>query len=70
MGLVCGEFLFATLLPGGSEVVLFGVLQLDPELLWPALAVAMIGNTLGGVTSYLITALYRCIENLKGSPHR
>lgn len=48
-----GSFLAATLLPGGSEVVLFGVLKAHPQLFWPALAVATLGNTLGGMLSYL-----------------
>ena len=53
-GLFVATFLAATLLPGGSEAALFGVLKLDPGLLWPALVVATIGNTLGGLTSYFI----------------
>jgi membrane protein YqaA with SNARE-associated domain len=51
-GLFISSFLAATLLPGGSEAVLFGVLKLRPDLLLPALAVATLGNTLGGLTSY------------------
>ena len=46
------SFLSATLLPGGSEVVLFALLKLHPDQLWPALALATLGNTLGGMTSY------------------
>ena len=52
--LFASSFLAATLLPGGSEAVLFGVLRLDPQQYWPALAVATLGNTLGGMSSYLI----------------
>lgn len=52
--LFAGSFLAATLLPGGSEVALFGVLKLHPHQYWPALAVATFGNTLGGMSSYLI----------------
>lgn len=52
--LFLSSFLAATLLPGGSEAVLFGVLKLNPELFWPALALATAGNTLGGMSSYLI----------------
>lgn len=51
-GLLASSFLAATLLPGGSEAVLFGVLKLHPGLLWPALLIATVGNTLGGMTSY------------------
>ena len=46
------SFLSATLLPGGSEVVLFALLKLHPETLWSALTLATLGNTLGGMTSY------------------
>ena len=52
--LFVSSFLAATLLPGGSEIVLFGVLKLDPQMYWPALMVATSGNTLGGMSSYLI----------------
>lgn len=55
--LFSSSFLAATLLPGGSEVVLYGVLKLHPENVWPALAVATFGNTLGGMSSYLIGRL-------------
>jgi len=48
------SFLAATLLPGGSEAVLFGVLKLHPGQAWAALAVATLGNTLGGLSSYWI----------------
>jgi membrane protein YqaA with SNARE-associated domain len=44
-------------LPGGSEVVLFALLKLHPQLLWPALLAATIGNTLGAMTSYLLGRL-------------
>ena len=52
--LFLSSFLAATLLPGGSEAVLFGVLKLDATLLWPALGWATLGNTLGGMSSYLL----------------
>jgi len=55
--LFTSSFLAATLLPGGSEAVLFGVLKMHAHLTWPALAVATIGNTLGGMSSYLIGRL-------------
>ena len=51
-GLFASSFLAATLLPGGSEAVLFGVLKLHPDLLWPSLLVSTLGNTLGGMSSY------------------
>ena len=51
-GLFISSFLAATLLPGGSEVILIGVIKLHPELFWPALALGTVGNTLGGMVSY------------------
>jgi membrane protein YqaA with SNARE-associated domain len=51
-GLFLSSLLGATLLPGGSELVLAGVLQLHPELFWPALLLGTLGNTLGGMVSF------------------
>lgn len=44
--------LAATLLPLGSEPVLLALLAFHPEWLWPALAVATVGNTLGGAIGW------------------
>ncbi|HEY7758914.1 MAG TPA: DedA family protein [Burkholderiales bacterium] len=55
--LFLSSFLAATLLPGGSEVVLLAVIARDPALLWPALGWATLGNTLGGFSSYLLGRL-------------
>jgi membrane protein YqaA with SNARE-associated domain len=55
--LFASSLLAATVLPGGSETVLFGVLKLHAGLYWPALATATLGNTLGGMSSYLIGRL-------------
>jgi membrane protein YqaA with SNARE-associated domain len=44
--------LSATLLPMGSEPVVFGLIKLNPGLFWPAVLVATAGNTLGGAISY------------------
>lgn len=52
LSLFVSSFLAATLLPGGSEVVLFAVLKEFPGTLWTALAVATLGNTLGGMVSF------------------
>ena len=56
-GLFLASFLAATLLPGGSEAVLFGVLQLHPEQAALALLLATLGNTLGGMTTYAMGRL-------------
>ncbi len=42
----------ATLLPMGSEPVVFALIQADPALFWPAIGVATLGNTLGGGISW------------------
>jgi len=57
LALFTSSFLAATLLPGGSEAVLVGVLLAYPELHWQALGLATVGNTLGGMSSYLIGRL-------------
>ncbi|SFI95128.1 YqaA family protein [Nitrosomonas sp. Nm34] len=57
LALFTSSFLAATLLPGGSEAVLAGVLMAYPELYSSALSVATIGNTLGGMSSYAIGRL-------------
>lgn len=57
LALFASSFLAATLLPGGSEAVLVGVLLAYPELYWPALHIATLGNTLGGMSSYIIGRL-------------
>ncbi len=51
-GLFLSSFLAATLLPGGSEAVLLGVIALHPGQVVPALLLATLGNTLGGMTTY------------------
>ncbi|HWH47101.1 MAG TPA: YqaA family protein [Burkholderiales bacterium] len=55
--LFLSSFLAATLLPGGSEVVFAAVLASGTATVWPALAVATFGNTLGGMSSYLVGRL-------------
>jgi len=60
------SFLAATLLPGGSEVVLFAVLKLHPDQYWPALGLATLGNTLGGMSSYLIGRIIPQKKELPG----
>jgi len=64
--LFASSFLAATLLPGGSEAVLFGVLKFNPQQYWPALAVATLGNTLGGMSSYLIGRIVPQRGQIKG----
>ena len=47
-------FVSATLLPLGSEPAVFLVVKADPSMFWPVIAIATLGNTLGGVTSWWI----------------
>lgn len=53
-GLALAAFLAATLLPGGSEVVLAGLVALHPEVTLQALLVATVANTAGGMSTYLL----------------
>jgi membrane protein YqaA with SNARE-associated domain len=48
------SFVSATLLPMGSEPVLFGYLKLNPDMFWVAILVATVGNTLGGMVDWLM----------------
>ncbi|GAB4127939.1 MAG: YqaA family protein [Sideroxydans sp.] len=59
------SFLGATLLPGGSEAVLFAVLKTYPESLWSALLLATLGNTLGGMVSFGMGWLLPMTQQLK-----
>ena len=63
--LTLSAFLAATLLPGGSEVALAGLLALRPDLSLPALTLATLGNTAGGMSSY---ALGRLLPRKEASP--
>lgn len=65
LSLFASSFLAATLLPGGSEAVLFAVLKAYPETLWTALAVATLGNTLGGMASFGMGWLLPQTQQLK-----
>jgi membrane protein YqaA with SNARE-associated domain len=60
------SFLAATLLPGGSEAVLFAVLKVHPGQYWLALGLATLGNTLGGMSSYLIGRVIPQTKALRG----
>jgi len=50
--LFAASFLAATVLPGGSELVLVAVIHRHPDAFWTAVAIATAGNTLGALTSY------------------
>jgi membrane protein YqaA with SNARE-associated domain len=42
----------ATLVPMGSEPAVYALVKLQPELFWPAIGVATVGNTLGGAITW------------------
>jgi len=65
LSLFISSFLAATLLPGGSEAVLFAVLKAYPETLWVALIIATIGNTLGGMVTFGMGWLLPQTQQLK-----
>src|SRR5262245_27685318 len=61
----------ATLLPMGSEPVVFGLVKLNPELFWPAVLVATAGNTVGGAISWWMGyAAERTYERVRHRPPR
>ena len=44
----------ATLLPMGSEPVLFAYVSVNPSMLWPAIVIATVGNTIGGMVNWCL----------------
>ena len=64
------SFISATLLPLGSEPVVFGLVQLNPHLFWPTIAVATIGNTLGGAVTWAMgLASHKVVDRYRHSSH-
>lgn len=64
------SFISATLLPMGSEPVVFGLVQLNPELFWPVVLVATLGNTLGGALSWWMgLATHQAVDRYRASPY-
>jgi len=55
---LAASFIAATVVPLSSEAVLFGYLKLHPEHAALAVALATLGNTAGGMTTYLIGRLF------------
>lgn len=65
-GLLLASFLAATVLPGGSEAVLWGFLKIHPEQVSTAIWLATLGNTAGGMTSW---ACGRFLPRWQGLDH-
>lgn len=62
-------FISATLLPLGSEPVVFGLIKLNPELFWPAILVATLGNTLGGALDWWMGyGAHKMVDKYRHSP--
>ncbi|OZI64701.1 YqaA family protein [Bordetella genomosp. 4] len=61
----------ATLLPLGSEPAVFGFVKLAPDMFWPAVLVATVGNTIGGAISYAMgLGAHRALERWREKhPH-
>jgi membrane protein YqaA with SNARE-associated domain len=69
-GLFLASFLSSTVLPGGSEAVLWGFLRLHPEQVWPALGLATLGNTAGGMTTWWCGRFLPRWQGFETMPHR
>ena len=64
------SFVSATLLPLGSEPVVFGLVDLNPSLFWPAILVATAGNTLGGMLTWAMgLASHQVVDKYSHSRH-
>lgn len=60
-------FVSATLLPMGSEAVVFGMVTLQPDLFWVTVLVATAGNTLGGAVSWWMGwGAHQAVDKLRG----
>ncbi len=58
----------ATLLPLGSEPIVFGLIKLNPDLFWQTIFVATAGNTLGGAIDWWMGyGAHRAMDKHKGS---
>ena len=63
------SFVSATLLPMGSEPAVFGLVKLNPQLFWPAIGVATVGNTLGGAVSWWMgLGTHKLVDKMRHSP--
>lgn len=57
------SFVSATLVPMGSEPVVFGLIQLNPDMLWQVIGVATLGNTLGGALDWWMGSAAHRVAN-------
>lgn len=62
------SFISATLLPMGSEPAVFGLIKLNPQLFWPTILVATVGNTLGGALNWWLgLGTHKAVDKVRGS---
>jgi len=60
-------FISATLVPVGSEPILFGYITVNPHLYWIAILIATIGNTCGGMFDWWLGLLaHSKLKSIKG----
>ncbi len=69
-GLLGASFLSATVLPGGSEALLWGFLRLHPEQYATALVLVTLGNTAGGMTTWWCGRYLPRWQRLETLPHK
>ena len=69
-GLFLASFLSSTVLPGGSEALLWTFLRQHPERMAAALALATLGNTAGGMTTWWCGRYLPTWQRLEDLPQR
>jgi len=63
------SFISATLVPLGSEPVVFGLIKLNPDMFWPVVLVATAGNTLGGAVDWWMGyGAHQAVDKYRHSP--
>lgn len=63
------SFVSATLLPMGSEPVVFGLVKINPDLFWPAIVVATAGNSLGGAVTWIMGyGTHQLVDKVRHTP--
>lgn len=64
------SFISATLVPLGSEPVVFGLIKLNPEIFWSVVLVATAGNTLGGALDWWMGfGAHKAVDKYRHSTH-
>ena len=69
-GLFLASFLSSTVLPGGSEALLWAFLRLHPEQATAALLLSTVGNTAGGMVTWWCGRFLPRWQKLEDLPQR